>query len=330
MKRSLGFLAVIAGVMLTLNSCRLTAPGPVLDHDFPDPTVLRADDGTYYAYGTQGHSEDGGDLLNIQIAHSEDLSSWRHLGDALPSKPAWASTTQKFWAPHVAKIGARYVMYFSGEPDGQRTGLCLGIATSSKPEGPFEPERRPLLCGPSFENIDPMLFVDPVSKKTLLYWGSGFGPIKVREMTPDGLAFAPGSKDVSVLFPKKTVAPDDYLRLIEAAWVEYRAPHYYLFISGDNCCNPNPHYAVVLARSTSAFGPFTVTGTILESFDRYLAPGHNSVVEDEFGESWMFFHAIDRNRPVLTQQIPGDRDVRRVLLRARIDWNPITGPTVIP
>lgn len=325
MRKALAFAIVSAA--LAISSCRLASPEPVLDHDFPDPAVLRADDGFYYAYATQGYGEDGEGLLNVQIARSKDLVTWTHLGDAMPTKPVWASKTQKFWAPHVSRIGVRYVMYFSGEPDGGAPGLCLGVATSSTPDGPFHPEPRALLCGKGFENIDPMLFDDPVSGKLLLYWGSGFAPLRVREMTADGSSFAPGTKATNVLSPRYTADPGDYMRLIEGAWVEYRAPHYYLFLSGDNCCNPNPHYAVLLARSSSAMGPFTVIGPILESFDRYLAPGHNSIIEDENGASWMFFHAIDLNRPVLTKQIPGDRDVRRVLMRARIEWDS-KGPVV--
>ena len=44
-----------------------------------------------------------------------------------------------------------------------------------------------------FVNIDPMSFDDPATGKRLLYWGSGFGPIKVRELAPDRISFAPGS-----------------------------------------------------------------------------------------------------------------------------------------
>jgi arabinan endo-1,5-alpha-L-arabinosidase len=329
MKHVVAFAVVLASAALTMISCRLAPSAePVLDHDFPDPVVLRADDGAYYAYATQGYSEEGDELLNIQLARSKDLSSWEHLGDAMPAKPAWAKTTQKFWAPHVSKVGALYVMYFSGEPDAQTAGLCLGVATSASPTGPFKPEASPLLCGHSFENIDPMLFRDPVSGKNLLYWGSGFKPIRVREMTADGLHFAPGSSATAVLSPVTTIDPHDYLRLVEGAWVEYRAPYYYLFVSGDNCCNPNPHYAVVAARSTSATGPFELIGTVLESYDRFLATGHNSVIEDANGVTWTFFHAIDTSRPTLTRQIPGDRDVRRVLMRARVDWD-VSGPVVI-
>src|SRR6478672_6429581 len=58
---------------------------PVLDADFPDPAVILAPDGYYYAYATQTLRE--GHWINIQVARSADLVHWDHLGDALPEKP---------------------------------------------------------------------------------------------------------------------------------------------------------------------------------------------------------------------------------------------------
>jgi arabinan endo-1,5-alpha-L-arabinosidase len=84
---------------------------PVIDADFPDPAVVRAADGFYYAYATQ--TERDGRWVNLQVARSRDLSSWERLGDALPAKPAWASKTQDFWAPHVHYADGRYFLYYS-------------------------------------------------------------------------------------------------------------------------------------------------------------------------------------------------------------------------
>ncbi len=51
-----------------------TYVNPVLDADFPDPTVIRASDGWFYAYATQTVS--GGLGYNFQVARSRDLVSW--------------------------------------------------------------------------------------------------------------------------------------------------------------------------------------------------------------------------------------------------------------
>ena len=127
-------------IMLALGGCTTPQPpaqatyqNPVLDADFPDPTVIKAPDGLYYAYATQTQRD--GKWINIQLARSPDLVHWDYLGDALPGKPGWASTTQDFWAPHVIRDGSRYIMYYSGKPNtsDERHGLCLGVAAASSP-----------------------------------------------------------------------------------------------------------------------------------------------------------------------------------------------------
>jgi arabinan endo-1,5-alpha-L-arabinosidase len=291
--------------------------------------VLLAPDGFYYAYATQ--TERDGKWVNLQVARSRDLVSWEHLGDALPEKPHWAERTQDFWAPHVAYQSGRYILYYSAKPDealsDDKKGLCLAAATSDRPEGPFVDMARPLLCGASFVNIDPMSYDDPATGKKLLYWGSGFEPIKVRELSADRMSFAPGSETVELVPADPKV---EYRKLVEGAWVTRRDGFYYLFFSGDNCCGAEAKYAVMVARSRSATGPFEIKpGAILERRDTWHAPGHNSVIEDGKGDLWMLYHAVDTRRP---RAKPADAvNTRRILLIDRIVWRDgwplVEGPT---
>ncbi|MEA3045329.1 MAG: arabinan endo,5-alpha-L-arabinosidase [Sphingomonadales bacterium] len=343
-------LLVLAGCSIPLRTSPLPATyeNPVLDSDFPDPAVLRAADGFYYVYATQ--SEHDGRMLNIQVARSRDLVRWERLGDALPAKPAWASRTQDFWAPHVAEHGGRYFLYYSARPDAALTdasrGLCLAVATADRPQGPFTDIGRPLECGEGFVNIDPMAFDDPVSGRRLLYWGSGFQPIKVRELAADRISFAAGSRPMDLIPVVRTEDPANYQRLVEGAWVVRRGGYYYLFYSGDNCCGPNAHYAVMVARSRSATGPFETlaaargagNSVILARRGIWVAPGHNAVVEDARGNYWMLYHAVDSRRP--RSSAAADVNTRRVMLLDRILWRdgwplidgggPSTGPRPAP
>lgn len=296
---------------------------PVFDMDFPDPTVIRAGDGRFYAYATQ--TAVSGKTLNIQVARSSDLIKWEHLGDALPEKPVWANNTQNFWAPHVQFADGKYFMYYSGDPN-TLTGLCLAVAVAEKPEGPFRDIGKPLKCGESFINIDPMSFDDPQTGKRFLYWGSGFKPLRVQELAADRISFAEGSKEIELIAPHKTEDPNDYQRLVEGAWVTYRKGFYYLFYSGDNCCGDKAHYALMVARSRSATGPFETlqqaakraNSVILEKNDEWIAPGHNSVIRDDAGRDWTFYHAINAKERKLKQENQLDRDVRRVMLMSRL------------
>jgi arabinan endo-1,5-alpha-L-arabinosidase len=309
-----------------------TYTNPVFDADFPDPTVIRAADGAYYAYATQTETPATGEApkrtVNVQVLRSTDLVRWTRLPDALPVKPGWASRTQDFWAPHVAEHRGTYYLYYSAKPDtalaDTTQGLCLAVATARSPGGPFTDVGRPLQCGPGFVNIDPMQFDDPRTGTPLLYWGSGFGPIKVQPLAPDRVSFAAGSRATPLVDVERTPDTTRYQRLVEGAWVVYRDPWYYLFYSGDNCCGPRAHYAVMVARARSATGPFETlaraTGraqsVILEASDAWHAPGHNSVIRDARGDDWILYHAVDPRRP--RESPTADVNTRRVFLVDRL------------
>lgn len=268
---------------------------PVLDSDFPDPTVINAN-GKYYAYAT----ETGGTI--IQIASSADLKTWKLEGAALREKPLWSD--RHYWAPHVLYDSAmkKFVMFYSAESKDTTTGKCLTVALADHPTGPFISNTQPLICGEGFINIDPMAFVDPSSGKKLLYWGSGFGPIKVQEMSDDWQSFKPGTSAKPVIFPKKE---KDYTELVEGAWVDYYNGYYYLYYSGDNCCGDKAKYAVLVSRSRNPFGPFQSLGeangtgksVILEKDSFFLAPGHNSIIHDKSGNAFIAYHAIKNGSP---------------------------------
>ena len=327
--------AITAALLLLAGCATSTAPekpaaitNPVIDANFPDPAAIKAADGYYYVYATQG--EVAGKMQNIQAARSRDLVTWEGVGDALPVKPGWASKTQDFWAPHVSYHDGRYYLYYSAKPDvaleDKKSGLCLAVATGAKPEGPFTDIGKPLQCGDGFINIDPMAYDDPATGKRLLYWGSGFGPIKVQELANDRISFAPGSTSVDLVAVIKNDDPDNYQRLVEGAWVTKKDGYYYLFYSGDNCCGPNAHYAVMIARSRNATGPFEtladVTGAknsvIMEADQRWIAPGHNAVIQDNDGRHWILYHAVDAKRP---REKDGDEiNSRRVMLIDQLIW----------
>ena len=298
---------------------------PVIDDNFPDPTILRAADGWYYAYGTQ--TKRAGRIINLQVARSRNLVDWEYLGEGLPAKPAWATATQKIWAPHVSEHGGRYYLYYSARADGADY-FSLAVAVARAPAGPFIDSGQPLLPGPGFTCIDPMAFDDPATGQRLLYWGSGFGPIWVRELADDRLSFRPGSVAQALIQPTVGQDPDDYHRLIEGAWVHYRAGWYYLFFSGDNCCGPRAHYAVLVARARHAIGPFETHAVatanphaaLLAANAHWYAPGHNCVVTDAAGQDWLACHAIDPRQPTFDAIDDSEGYSRRVLILEKLAY----------
>ena len=295
---------------------------PVLNLDFPDPTVINVN-GTYYAYATQGRYQ--GKSNNIQVASSKDLYHWKYLGDALPQKPTWAR--HNFWAPDVIFDPAtkQYVMFFSAKNNDAGVNMCVGVAFAKNPEGPFIDKGSPILQGKGFANIDPMAMIDPKTKKKVLYWGSDFAPIRVQELNDNWKSFKAGSTAKPVLFPDKE---KEYSKLIEGAWVDYHDGKYYLYYSGDNCCGDRSNYAVMVARADNPFGPFETLGqsngtgnsVILEKDSSWFAPGHNSIVKDNKGNIWIAYHAIWPNEAAMWRKEGEDKYVRRVMCIQPIEY----------
>ncbi|MEP7251989.1 MAG: family 43 glycosylhydrolase [Ginsengibacter sp.] len=321
-------IPVEAGKELPLPSGIIAAAGkknnPVLNIDFPDPTVINVN-GNYYAYATQGNRD--GTLNNIQFASSKDLCNWEYKGDALPQKPTWANTTHNFWAPHVLydAVSKQYVMFYCAKSDDTTVNMCIGVAFSKNPEGPFIDKGFPLLQGKGFANIDPMAMIDPQTGKKILYWGSGFAPIKVRELNDDWRSFKEGSVEKIVMMPGQE---KQYSKLIEGAWVDYHEGKYYLYYSGDNCCGDGANYAVMVAMADNAFGPFerlgeangTDSSVILEKDSTWFAPGHNSIVRDNNGNSWIAYHAIWNNEAEQEKAKHQNKYVRRVMCIAPLEY----------
>ena len=299
----------------------LTYVNPVLDTTFPDPSIIKGSDGYYYVYATQGFYS-GKKIINIQMARSKDLIHWIYLGDAMPQKPHWTSKKQEIWAPDIHFFDGKYYIYFASQND-KITGMCLGVAVSDKPQGPFIPSDEPLLCGKTFEAIDPFAFDDPVTGKKLIFWGSASKPLMVQELADDRLHFKKDSHPIKVLDVDST----PYHKLIEASFVIKHDKYYYLFYSGDNCCDPNPHYAVLVARSENAMGPFITKGkstgsnnsTILVENKKWLAPGHNSIITDDAGNDWIVYHAMKAETPRITEP-NGNLNVRRILCIDKIEY----------
>ncbi len=84
------FMKYFFVIMLMLPACFSNAQetskhNPVINQDFPDPTVIRAADGKYYAYATNARHEMV-KWINIQVASSTDLFNWTYIGDVLPQK----------------------------------------------------------------------------------------------------------------------------------------------------------------------------------------------------------------------------------------------------
>ncbi len=280
---------------------------PVLRNDAPDPSVIRADDGSFYAYTTQSYH--GARFFNLPILRSADLITWRLVGDAFPERPDWivpGTDHGDVWAPHIAKWGGTYYLFYSARSL-DLGNMAIGVATSESPTGPFVDRGAPLITGErGFEAIDPFAWQAPDGTR-YVYWGSDQAPIRAQELSPDGMELV--GEPVELLSPLDS---EEYDGLIEGAWMMRHGPSYYLMYSGGACCGPEAHYAVLVARGSSPLGPFEryEGNPILAANEAFNAPGHHATIQDDAGQDWILYHAMDRD----------DVTNVRFLLLDRIEW----------
>ncbi len=284
---------------------------PVFSHDFPDPNLVKAKDGFYYAYSTQASwkKDSLGDTMHfIPILKSKDLMQWTFAGNALQKKPDWKKEGG-IWAPDVTFYKGKYYMYYSfstwGDPD-----PGIGFAISDKPGGPFTDKGKVFFSKEMGvdNSIDPFLMVD--NEKLYLIWGSFHGIYGV-------LLSDDGTKTIGDKFQ---IAGNGY----EGSYIYKKGKYYYYFGSTGTCCEGiQSTYRVLVGRATSLQGPYTDKDgkTLIEDGGSLLlqgnagkngftGPGHNGdIITDENGDTWMLYHAFDK-----------ELGYKRMMLLDKIEW----------
>lgn len=300
------FLTFVSALALAASVSAQTAVyrNPVIDKNSPDPTILRADDGSFYLYATEN-------TRNVPIYHSTDLVNWNLLGTAFTdeTRPKW-NAKGMIWAPDINKIGDKYVLYYAKSVWGGEWEAGVGVAVANSPQGPFTD------CGNIIDSrkigiqncIDPFYIED--GGRRYLFWGSFHG-IYGAELTADGLSLKPDSK------PRKVAGS-----FMEGAYIQRRGGYYYLFGSAGTCCEgAKSTYRVTVGRSKKLFGPYVDKKgqlllnnhyeVVLQRNERVAGPGHNAeIVTDDAGTDFLIYHGFKTDKP---------RD-GRVVYMDRIDW----------
>lgn len=257
---------------------------PVIPYDCPDPGVLgvnQVDGPHFYMVCTGG---------TFPIRHSRDLVLWNDTGAAvLPAgKPAWAANGFRNWAPELHRVGDRYVAYFTTV--NAADVLSVGAAWADDPLGPYVESPGPLVEHPL--GVIDASYYDDSGTPYLTYKidGNSQGkptPIFIRQLTPDGLAFA--GDPVQILTNDANTWEGG---VVEAQWLVKRDDYYYLVYSG----NVYDHrYRTGVARSTSLFGPYEKHGApILANNERWVGPGHGTLLSVG-GVDHFVYHAWTNN-----------------------------------
>jgi arabinan endo-1,5-alpha-L-arabinosidase len=141
-------------------------------YGYGDPAVLRVDGAVpgetgprYYAVVTSNDAPDA-----FPILRSADLRRWESVGFAFPEghTPPWAANGENvadYWAPELHQVGGTFLLVFVARHR-ETHELCVGVATSARPDGPFVAADEPLLRRGA---IDPHVLVD-ADGAAYLYW----------------------------------------------------------------------------------------------------------------------------------------------------------------
>jgi arabinan endo-1,5-alpha-L-arabinosidase len=332
------------------NPLDLQISGSVQVESCADPTVIRAQapgDHSWYMYCTKdplnGADRDASgnfNFHNIPMFSSLDLVHWTYRGDAFDVVPAWGEPTSGVWAPEISYFNGQYYLYYTmTDPRPEVSGApgcgfepAIGVATSSSPLGPWNDHGAPVVepryngaprdFGQRDCNFLATLDPDVIAAggQRYIYYGSYYGGIQVRPLSPDGFTTDPASA-VQVAIPNR----------YEGAEVVQHDGAFFLFASASNCCNgPVTGYSVFVGRSDSPLGPFVdrdgvsllagrVGGTpvIRQNGNRWVGTGHNTIFQDFEGQYWTIYHAIDRDDPYFA----GTSDfTKRPALLDALDW----------
>ncbi len=273
-------------------------PGQIYAGDFPDPAVLRVG-AVAYAYSTTS----GG--LNVPVLTSTDLRTWRAnpgtatnpTGDGLPRTPVWSAGMERrdgrfkapTWAPTVTRLGAgRFVMAYAtqvaGAP-GQR--MCISLAYSATPAGPFvDTTTRPTIC-PARGAIDPQVFLAP-SGYPWLVWKIDRQPaiLFTTRMNAAATVVYPQTRRV---LGRVTQAWEGNI-IENPAMIRFRG-RFYLFYSANSYASTR--YAISYLVCKTWYGGCTKPRTTpLLASGKYLAgPGGPMPFVDTLGRLRLAYHA---------------------------------------
>lgn len=267
---------------------RQTYTNPAQAGDLPDPSIIRIGQ-DYWATATTSEW-----APEFPILHSRDLVNWQVVGAVFQRRPEWS--VGSYWAPEIAYDRGRFFIYYSARKKGGP--LCVAVATSNRPQGPYT-DHGPLICQ-EVGSIDGFPVTDENGRRYLLWKEDGNSvskptPIWAQPLSADGTKLVGERKE---LFhndqPWEKHATLPYGDLVEGPAVIRRNGYFYIFYSGNFCCARECNYMVGVARSRKLLGPWEKypNNPIMRGNETWKCPGHGTVVTDQRGRDFFFYHAL--------------------------------------
>ena len=277
-----------------------TAQGLELSGDIQrihDPAIAE-ENGKYYIFSTGP---------GISISCSDDFITWDLCKAVFFGYPKWIKeevpTVGDLWAPDISFYNGKYQVYYSASSFGQNES-AIGLATNTtldinSPDYKWQDEGLVIKSerGFSWNAIDPNFVLDKNGEPWLVF-GSFWTGIKLIKLDAAATGLR-SSDDVALHSLASRKAPG----AVEAPFIIYREPYYYLFVSFDQCCKgADSTYNIRFGRSENITGPYEDKkgmemlygggSLLLEGSERWKGPGHNAIIQKD-KQDFLVYHAYD-------------------------------------
>ncbi len=243
----------------------------------------------------------------LRMKVSEDLRYWDEAGTVFEENPAWIADrvpeATDLWAPDVSFAGGEYHLYYAASTFGSGRS-CIDHATAESLALPIAwTDRGPVICSDvggddvdDWDAIDPNAVTDPNGERWLVFGSFGSG-IKIIPLD------ASGQRQGDALYSLAARTPEN--PAIQAPFLLYRAPYYYLFVSFDRCCQGvSSTYNIRVGRGDQVLGPYRDRagvemlaggGTLLlQGNERWRGVGANTILSTG-GRDYNVYHSYDAN-----------------------------------
>ena len=283
MKHYTNRLLLLAGVFVFAGQS-LSAQNPFIRDQFTADPSARVFGDSVYVYPSHDILAKPGKgrvgwfcMEDYHVFSSANLTDWKDHGVIVSQNnvPWVKPNSYSMWAPDCIFKNGKYYFYFPTTPKDTATikGFTIGVATASKPTGPFTPQSEPIR---KVRGIDPNVFIDK-DGQAYLYWSAGniFGA----KLTDDMLELATDPVILGDL-PSKGLKEGPYM-------IERNGVYYLTYPHVENKIE-RLEYAI----SKNPLGPFKVTGVIMDESPTGCWTNHHSIVQFK-GQSYLFYHHND-------------------------------------
>jgi len=203
------------------------------------------------------------------VFSSTDMVNWTDHGVAISSKDISWGIPGFMWAPDCAFKNGTYYYYFPHQD--KKNKWRIGVATSSKPEGPFKDVGRYI---EGTEGIDPACFIDD-NGQAYLYFGKDHvaklkeNMIELAEPARNIVYGATNSREGTYMHKRNGIYYYSYTDFVDSLYQGYYA------------MGKNP------------YGPFEFKGPVnripkTTIGSKHPAQDHHSIIE--FGGQWYYFY----------------------------------------